>query len=348
MIKIRLELFFIAILSTIQLVFARSIHRPLDPKLPMVVIHASDKPDLKFTLIDSHIKMFPLFEAYNEQYLTKKHLPNGLITYRNQPHKSIDSQKLSALLENLFKDIMNGKTEFKDFKILKKSDFRFRIKCGLIVLKFKNYPFVVKFFIETPKSLARPYSKGIFPMGMFVMGGTNRHLNGFTRIKNMENIKNKIAQNPAWRNKLSVPRKWFWTPKNVSWIHVEGYNVGHHKQICAKFPAVYAIIADEIIPIAKQPPSTSKRNLPLCHQLDFAIDPNHNNFIIEQGTNKLVMYDTEHFPTLIGEYYQPIKQCKTYIAWYVHLGRKFLRERIFATKRYQEHRQVPGSIYPLY
>jgi hypothetical protein len=346
-IKFKTKLFLILLCCT-RLLSSRSIYRVLDPKIPSVTIYASNKPDQKFILTDSHIKMFPLFEAYNEQYLNRKKLPKSPITYRNKPNLSCTGKKLSDQLEKLLTEIASGKNEFTDFKILKKRDFNFRTKCGLIVLKFKDAPFVAKLFIEAPRSLARPYSKGILPMGMFVMGGTNRHLNGFTRIKNMENIKAEIEKNPAWRDYLSVPRKWFWTPKETVWLHVIGQNVGGHKHLETRFPATYAVIADEIIPLENQPPSTSKRNLPLCQELDFKVDPNHNNFIIEKDTNKLVMYDTEHFPTLIGEYFEPLKKTTTYVGWYVHLARKFLRERIFANKDYQRRRQQPGSIYPLY
>lgn len=346
MIKIK-NIFFI-IISCQHLLFGRNIYRPLDPNLPKVIIYNSANPKLKYTLTDSHLRLFPLFKAYNQPYLDSKKLPTSPITYRNSTTSKVSGQLLSHLLEQALEEIAAGTTEFSNFKILKKRDFNFKTKCGLIVLKFKDHPFVAKLFMETPRTLARPYSKGILPMGMFVMGGTNRHLNGFTRIKNMENVKQLIAQNPEWRNYLSVPRKWFWMPRKINWIHVDGFQVGGHTTISTKFPAIYAVVADEIIPAKIQPPSTSKRNLPLCQKLDFAIDPNHNNFIVEQGTNKLALYDTEHFPTLIGEYYRPMKACTTYVGWYVHLARKFLRERIFATKRYQEERQVPSSIYPLY
>lgn len=346
MIKIK-NIFFMIILCN-NLLFGRSIYRPLDPNLPKIIIYNSLNPKLKFSLTDSHLRLFPLFKAYNQPYLNSKKLPTNPITYRNSTTKKVSGKILYQQLEDLVQEVLAGKTEFSNFKILKKRDFNVKIKCGLIVLKFKDYPFVAKLFLETPRTLARPYSKGILPMGMFVMGGTNRHLNGFTRIKNMENIKTLIEENPKWRNYLSVPRKWFWTPAQINWIYIDGFNIGKHDTISTKFPAIYAVIADEIIPAPIQPPSTSKRNLPLCQKLNFAIDPNYNNFIVEKGTNKLALYDTEHFPTLIGEYYRPLKACTTYTGWYVHLARKFLRERVFATKQYQEKRQTPGSIYPLY
>ncbi len=348
MINIELKLFFI--ISCLASLYAsgRSIHRILDHNLPSITVYANDLPDTKYHLTDSHIKKFPLFEAFNEQYLDQKKLPCGLISYRNYPQQKISGQNLAHKLEKLVTDILNGQTEFSDFVILKKCDFNFRTKCGLIVLKFKRWPFVAKLFMENPRSLTHPYSKGIFPMGMFVMGGTNRHLNGFTRIKNMENIRDQIQQNPNWRHKLDLPRKWFWTPQPTNWLYVTGYNVGNTKIINTRFPAIYAVIADEITAAVSPSIDSGPRNLKLCQELNFAIDPNYHNFIIEKETNKLVMYDTEHFPTLIGAYDKEIKPAQKYIDWYMQLAKKFLKERLFSDKTYQQSRQDPSLIYPLY
>ena len=348
MIKQKLHLLLIIVFITPQIIFGRSIHRPLDPNLPTITIHDNLEPSFKYTLTDSHIKHFPLFEAYNETYLNNKKLPDKPIVFRHNPKKNIDGKILSKQLEKLIQEILSGKTEFTNFVILKKRDFNFKTKCGLIVLKFKKAPFVAKVFLETPRSLARPYSKGILPMGMFVMGGSNRHLNGFTRIKNMENIQAKINNHPLWSKRLSVPRKWFWTPKNPKWLHINAQNVGHKATESTKIPAIYAVIADEIIILPNQPPSNGSRNLSLCKELNFALDPNANNFVIEKHSLKLVMYDTEHFPTLIGEYFIPIKPAQKYFGWYIHLARKFLKQRIFSLKKAQKKRQDPGSIYPLY
>lgn len=331
-----------------QITFSRSIHRAIDPMTPSITVYNDQNPEIKYTLSDSHIKRFPLFEAYNETYLKSKRLPNEQIAFRNQPQKAVDSKIICMQLENLLTEILAGKTEFTNFKILKKRDFNFKTKCGLIVLKFKDFPFVAKFFIENPKSLARPFSKGLFPMGMFVMGGSNRHLNGFTRIKNMENIKIKIAQSPVWANKLSLPRKWFWTPQQARWLYIDAHNVGGYEQESTKFPAIYAIIADEIVAAPPTPGKNGVRNLAICRDLDFAIDPHYDNFVIEAETQKLVMYDTEHFPTLIGSYFAKLRQARRYVGWYTHLARNFLKQRIFSSKTCQRQRQRPGSVYPLY
>lgn len=328
--------------------FNRSIHRAIDPQTPSIIVYDDQNPHLKYTLADSHIKRFPLFEAYNEVYLNNKRLPSESISFRNSPHETIYGKQLADQLEKLVKEILEGKTEFPDFRVLKKKDFNFKTKCGLIVFKFKEFPFVAKVFIENPRSLARPFSKGLFPMGMFVMGGSNRHLNGFTRIKNMENIQAKIANHPVWSDKLSVPRKWFWTPQQPRWLHIEARNLGGYAQESTKFPAIYTIIADEIIAEPTTFARNGIRNLAICRDLDFAIDPHYSNFVIEKQTQKLVMYDTEHFPTLIGSYFAKLRQARRYVGWYTHLARNFLKQRVFSSKTCQRNRQRPGSVYPLY
>ena len=347
--KLNLILISICLASTFShIIFSRSIHRMVDPQTPTITVYDDQNPNLKYTLSDSHIKRFPLFEAYNESYLNSKKLPHEAILFRNHSKKMVLGKQLSSQLENLVAEILAGKTEFTNFKILKKKDFNFKTKCGLIVLKFKDFPFVAKIFIENPKSLARPFSKGLFPMGMFVMGGSNRHLNGFTRIKNMENIKAKIVNHPVWADKLSVPRKWFWVPQQPRWLHIEARNLGGHAQESTKFPAIYTIVADEIIAEPTTFARNGIRNLAICRDLDFAIDPHYSNFVIEEKTKKLVMYDTEHFPTLIGSYFAKLRQARRYVGWYTHLARNFLKQRAFSSKTCQRRRQRPGSVYPLY
>lgn len=347
--QLKLVLIISYLIITIPLlIFSRSIHRAIDPKTPSIVVYDNYNPDLRYILSDSHIKRFPLFEAYNEPYLNSKKLPDEPISFRNYPQKMVSGKELSNLLEKLMSQILSGKVEFSDFIVLKKKDFNFKTKCGLIVFKFKNFPFVAKVFIENPKSLARPFSKGLFPMGMFVMGGSNRHLNGFTRIKNMENIQAKIASHPVWADKLAVPRKWFWVPQEVRWLHIDARNLGGYEQESTKFPASYAIVADEIIAKPTAFARNGIRNLAICRDLDFAIDPHYSNFVIEEQTNKLVMYDTEHFPTLIGSYFAKLRQARRYVGWYTHLARNFLKQRAFSSKSCQRKRQRPGSVYPLY
>ena len=61
------------------------------------------------------------------------------------------------------------------------------------------------------------------------------------------------------------------------------------------------------------------------------VDPHINNFMIEKGTNKIVIIDTEHFPTLIG-----IKddfQINDFITYYSGLFFRFMRKKLTYDKK---------------
>ena len=330
-----------------QVLNSRSVHRKIDPLLPSITVSSLKNSSQTYTLTDSHLRKFPLFEAYNEKYLFSKWLPKTKISYRYEPHKVVKGTKLMELMNELVKEVKEGKVKFKNFIVLKKKDFNFETKCGLIILKFKDYPFVVKLFIEHPQSIVRPYSKGLFPMGMFMVGGSNRHFNGFTRIKNLENLQKQIQACPKWAEKISFPRKWFWIPEDSDWIQVQGKKLAN-QDLVGKFPACYAIVADEMKVSKDQSSKTSKQVLDLCNCLKFSIDPHFNNFMIEEGTGKIALYDTEHFPTLIGKYGSEFRYTQKYPGWYTRLVRKVMKERVFSAKPSRLKRQLPGSAYPLY
>ena len=78
-------------------------------------------------------------------------------------------------------------------------------------------------------------------------GGVNRHLSGFTRIKNAQAFKEFITKNPYWQSRVDMPRKWFWLPCNTRWITIAGANIGKYKQVSIDIPGTYCIVADAIV-----------------------------------------------------------------------------------------------------
>jgi len=203
-----------------------------------------------------------------------------------------------------------------------------------MILKFKRYPFIVKLAIETPETFINPYCKGLdnvwfFPLG----GGINRHLAGLTRIKNLQIIKERLAKHPQWATMLDLPRKWYWVPQNSDWLKITGSNIGGHKKISTKIPGTYCIIADAIE--SKEQFSLFNNDqttlaLSICNYLDLWIDPHINNFMIETDTNKIVIVDTEHFPSVVG-----IKEkvaFDSYTSWYLYLMGKCTKDWFFRTK----------------
>ncbi len=345
--KIMLSYWAILSLHAPILLAGRNIYRAPDANLPKIEIWQSDRPNQIYTLSDSHIRNFPLFEAYNEPYLLNRQLTTSTVTYRNHPEKSIATVELLNQAEEVVAQLLAGHASFKNFAILKKRDFNFKNHCGLIVLKFKHAPFVLKIFIESAQGFTKPYSKSFFQTSMFITGGTNRHLNGFTRLKNADNIAAKLKDYPAWKDKIELPRKWFWLPNHPQWLQITGYNIGNKAVQHKRIPAIFGIIADEIV---AHPTKRVYRQdcLKICKDLDFISDPHYNNFRIEAETNKLLLYDTEHFPTLMGKYGSRLNATQKSLGWYIGLAHKYIDEQFGANKTYRQKRQRPGSIYSLY
>lgn len=329
---------------------ARSIHRPHDPCMPEIITYWPDSAH-HYQLRDSHLEECALFRKFDRKFFFEHILPVGPIPFRTNPAEKIDGDTLAALLEDLIADLRADRvprTSLKDFDILKARDFNWKSCSGFLVLRFKNYPFVAKLFIQTPSTFVRPFSHGYESCCMFVMGGgITRYLSGFTRIKNLEEIKRLIQQDPYWRDRIDFPRKWFWQPANNRWFILEGHNIGINKNQKIELPSVYGIICDAI---DSDGPwwlfNKKNRKIAIClsklvgNRLDAHID----NFMIEKSTGKIVPVDSEHFPTMVG-LTKPLK-FKSYSSWYFQLTCKFMRDRYGRSKRKRRaiHFQEPPLI----
>lgn len=285
-------------------------------------------------LRDSHLELFPLFEIYDPLHIQKNILPKTSISFRNNSKKSVKGTVINNLIEHLLKEISQGKTKYKDFIILKNRDFNIKKQAGLLIVKSKEYPFVVKLFMETPHSFIRPYNKGFEPACIFLIGGgATRHMLGFTRIKNAHFIKKRIEKNHHWKNCVDLPRKWFWFPQNQKMITLTGYNIGGYKKIAKKIPSTYAIVVDAINEertFSFFSPEDRRTAIDLSNFLLCCIDPHINNFMIEKETGKILLIDTEHFPSLAGFKERP--RITTYSSWYLHLLFKYVKDRFFRSK----------------
>ncbi len=324
---------FLIIVFISDSIYTRSALRKIDPTVPYITTQWTDDAKL-YTFRDSHLELFPLFKLYDKEHIQNNLLPLTPIAYRNNPKKSVDTKVLSNLIENLLKEVLEGKTIYKDFIILKNRDLNTKKKAGLLIVKSKKYPFVVKLFMETPRSFIRPYNKGFEPACFFVIGGgSTRHLVGFTRIKNAKAIKKRLLKNYHWADRVDVPEKWFWLPKKQKTIQLTGYNIGGHKKITLQMPSIYAIVAQaideertfEFFNSEDRHTAMDLSNFLLCR-----IDPHINNFMVEKETGKIIIIDTEHFPSLVGFKERP--RITTYTSWYLHLVFKYLKDSFFRTK----------------
>jgi hypothetical protein len=330
----------------------RSPFRKHDPQVPTITTEWNTRlPKEKiYLLTDSHLELYPLFQTFDHEHFKQNTLPDGSIPVRNKPDESIDGRKFKKDIKHLLKEVRAYKKEFRDFTVLKKRDFNPRKQAGLLVVKSKKYPFVVKLFMETPRSFVRPYNKGFEPHCIFVIsGGATRHLLGFTRIKNAHSLQERLKQSPYWSAKVTMPRKWFWAPNNYRWIRLDGYGIGNNKHITTHMPAIYAIIADYIDGEREFNISSRKDRKTAIDMSNFflcRIDPHINNFLVERETGKIAIIDTEHFPTMAGFKKRP--RMTSYTSWYLHLFTKYIKNRFGRTKTerrdLQRHPQTPFAL----
>lgn len=312
----------------------RSIHRPHDPKMPTLRV-SWEGSDKSYVVKSYYLQEYPFFKVANLSYLMRHELPDAPISYRHDNQQVVNGLRIKQQIDQLINEIHKKKTKFTDFVLLQDKDFNRNSRCGLIVVKSKHYPFVVKLFMEHPESFINPYNKGIEPIFFYFMGGgVNRHLTGLTRIRNRELVLEKLAQSPTWKDRVDIPRKWFWLPAENRWMILKGYHIGSKEYQELKIPSVYCIIADAIEADRKfSLKSVDDRNLALelCNDIQLNIDPHITNFIIEKESKKLVIIDTEHFPTIVG--LEARKTFPSYFAWYSHLVAKFCKDTLFTTKR---------------
>jgi hypothetical protein len=334
-----LWLLFIFISCLAKNLDARSCYRLQYDTMPEITTRWLDEPEGPvYRLKSFYIKEYPLFTTFDREHVNNHLLPEDKISYRNEPEKSISPSVLTTILEQTLEDIYKYDKKppslEKHFIILKKLNFDWKSHAGLLVIKFKEYPIVVKLFMETPKTLVHPLSKDIQQAASFMMsGGINRYMLGFTRIKNLAALRARIATSPYWRSFVDLPRKWFWIPPCTRWFELASHNLGS-KDYVLQLPSVYAIFCDAI-------ESDDRFNLfnrherelslELAHFLGARIDPHIYNFMREKSTGKIVIIDTEHFPSIVG-LRKPLVY-KNYPSLYLQLATKFLKDYFFTSKK---------------
>ncbi len=342
--------FYILIFTSIAINSGRSPWRPRDPLLPKVGAHWSDD-STTYYMRDHCLEYHAIFCKFQKQEFDSRMLPSKPIAYRNHPDQTVDPEELSRLAENVIKEIEVQKKVYTDFTVLKKSDFNRRLGSGLIILKYKKYPFALKLFIKTPETFVK-LSEGLIPQFFFRMGGgMNRHLAGFTRIPNLEKIQERINESPKWSKIIDTPRKWYWTPKNMRWITLEGKNIGNQGACSTTIPGTYGIIVDAID--GKRQLSIYK-NKDCVFGLEFAtyignrMDAHVDNLIEEKETGKIVIIDTEHFPTMVG-LKEPL-EFENYRSWFLKLSGKCFQDNYMRHKKYRKEMQTEPcpELYTLY
>lgn len=279
-----------------------------------------------YTLRHPNLELGPLFSHYNPHYLAHYTLPENLIEPRFPNTEPIVGAEIYRLLEDLVARLQeNTRYLFThpDFIVLKNKDYNPRTHSGLVILRFKRFPLVVKLFMETPSTFVAPFSKGFEPSIFFMMGGgINRYLSGYARIENASYILDQIRKDVRWSSCCDVPRKWIWQPRQQRFFVLQSHNLGSYDRVIT-LPAVYGIVcdaieSDESFKILNK--KHRKRALEFAHYLGIRVDPHIDNFMIEKGTGKLVLVDTEHFPTMVG--LRQSFEFNSYLEWYTKLSWK--------------------------
>jgi len=324
----------------------RSTFRPIDPLMPEIITNWEGE-EKTYHFKDSHLEAAPIFMKFDYNHFMNHLLPRESIKYRVDKSKEVSGKILDNLANGLVNELYEHKKVFTNFVVLKDSDFNYKLISGDLVLKYKDYPFIIKLFIETPESFVKPFSKGWQPACFFlVSGGTSRYLSGFSRIKNRDISEQKIKAHPYWSKKnLDFPRKWYGTYKYQTWFTLQSKNIGleNHK---IKLPSIYWIIADAI----KEDKTRNIREeesptfaLDLSNDLDNGLDPNDGNILIEEKTGDRVIIDTEYFPSMVG--LKKRTRFTSYTHWYCTLTGMALEAQFFRHKYFRRNLQrIPSQV----
>lgn len=322
----------------------RNVYRPKETNIPTVTVFWSDEQETqKFSLRSRYLDPYPFFGIFDKHHFETSMLPTGPISFRYDAHKSVNGKELARLVDELIEELKQKKSEFSHFTVLRERDFNRKKLTGLIIVKCNDYPFVIKLFMEYPESFLHPYRKGIVPTFIFFLGGgINRHLSGFTRIKNAAAFRLCIQNDAEWLGKVDIPRKWYLLPHSSRWISIEGEHFADLGRQTINVPATYCIIADAIdidrsmSMMNKDDRTTSLR---LCNTVHFSIDPNITNFMFEKAQSgqeqKIVVVDTEHFPSMVGLKEKDLQNriYKSQFAWYRDLVIKGFQDMFFKPKQ---------------
>lgn len=313
------------------MLYGRSVYRPTP--VPQLITRWLDEQN-RYYLQHPNLEAHAIFDQYQENYFNEHLFPDDDVLC-NDNQTILQGALLKNLLEEFVQQLQSLKRkrfDYKHFTILKQRDYNPKAHSGLVIARFKNYPFVVKLFMETPKAFSYPFSKGFEPCCFFMMsGGISRYLAGFSRVKNREAMQKKIDDSDQWHNKIILPRKWFWKPDDVRWLEISSKNLGPKDQTI-KIPSIYAIICDafDAEPLGMFSQEDRLMGIKLSHFFGPCIDSHINNFLRERSTGKFAVIDTEHFSTMVG--LRSTIQFNNYVSWYWQLATKCIGDGYFRCK----------------
>ncbi|HVX00444.1 MAG TPA: hypothetical protein VHA52_08435 [Candidatus Babeliaceae bacterium] len=306
---------------------------------------------ISYTLRDDYIQAYPFFQIFDKDHFFSHTLKDEAISYRNDPSKTVEGKVLNKLIEELIEELKTKRTypisTLTNFIILKQRDYDPASCTGLIIVKFKDYPFVVKLFIKTPQTLALPFFESFESNIFYIMGGgVNRFFSGFTRIKNLDAIRKRIATSPYWSRVLDTPRKWFWYSPKARWLDITGKNIGNKPYQHIEIPATYGLICDAIESDALfslWDNDQCSLALKLCDFFQSRIDAHIDNYMYEKQTGLMLIVDSEHFPSMVG-LRSPMKYT-SYWSWFAQLSWKCFSDKCLQSK--SQRRRLQQDLEPV-
>src|SRR5579864_9466036 len=121
----------------------RSPFRKKDPNTPEIIISWKNSP-IEIKHANWVYKKYPLFNAFNKNFFYGHLFPKQSIPAQAPSERSFDAAILDKAVNNLVGEIKKHRQTYTDFEVLKDRNFNYKQKCGLLILRFKNYPFVLK------------------------------------------------------------------------------------------------------------------------------------------------------------------------------------------------------------
>lgn len=323
--------------STFLSLSSRSPFRRLGHTLPCIRVHLESDHPLEYSeesfLQSIHLRPWPYLIAYDENFYTKRKFPFGSIVLRYTQECISGSLVRSYIAKAVDEIIHHCKGDELTYSIiLKDSDFNYKYHAGLAVVRLKDFPFVLKIYRETPYTFCHPFSKGLVPILFFRTGnGANRHMSGLTRIPMRDSIRSLFDQYDEWRDRITIPRKWLWLPDNPEWLVIEGSITLAPFEV--RIPALYVVVCDEIEierSFSVLNPEDRAIAIELSNICGNELDANMPNFVVEKGTGKIAVIDTEYFKVMLG-LSEPLYP-SSYYGWIAGLAQHSIKRMFFTDK----------------
>ena len=131
--------------------------------------------------------------------------------------------------------------------------------------------------------------------------------------------KTLLCYNPYYLNNVDFPRKWYWKPEHNYNLEITWHETPYRKEETLSIPSIYGVISD-YIDIDPSYPQTelNKMAMKIAIDTEFLIDPHAGNVVIEKGSTKYSLIDTENFRIMTG--HDRTMHSKKYMSWFVEMS----------------------------